>query len=132
MAFNFGTAVLIIAALFGLLTTWSAGAAPEVFAERLGLKVMNAGGINEIRAQYAAVFLAIAVVCIASLAGVLSRQAAFVVLSTVFGGLIVGRVFSLVVNGGTAGYGPTIIALYFIDATGLAVSVAAYFLDGRA
>ena len=130
MAHNFGTAVLVVAALFGLLTTWSAGAAPEVFAGRLGLKVMNAGGSNEIRAQYAAVFLAIAVVCLASLAGVLLRQAAFVVLSTVFGGLIVGRVFSLVANGGTAGYGPTILALYFIDATGLAVSVAAYFLDG--
>ena len=129
MGHEFGTAVLITAVLFCLATTWSAGATPERFAERLGLKVLNAGGINEIRAQYASVFLAIAAVCVASLMSMLPRQAAFVVLSTVFGGLIVGRLTSLGLNRGIAGYGPTILSLYAIDAVGLLLSATAFALD---
>jgi len=129
MGYKFGTAVLIVGVLFCLLTTWSSGARPESFAERLGLQIVNAGGVNEIRAQYAGFFLAVAIICAASLAGLLSRQASFVVLGTVFGGLLAGRLASLAFNGGTAGYGPTILALYAIDAIGLALVVAAFVLD---
>ena len=45
----FGTAVLMINILFFLLTTWSSATAPESFAAKLGLGVVNAGGINEVR-----------------------------------------------------------------------------------
>jgi hypothetical protein len=61
-------------------------------------------------AQYAGFFLAAAGVCMASLAGWLARGTAFVTLATIFGGLIVGRLVSLVPNGGLSGYGPTIEA----------------------
>jgi hypothetical protein len=129
MGHIFGTLVLAIAALFCLLTTWSSATAPAEFAQRLGLALANAGGYNEIRAQYAGFFLAVAAVCGASLAGVISRQAAFVVLAVVFGGLILGRLASLALDGGIAGYGPTIRALCVIDAIGFALATAALAVD---
>jgi hypothetical protein len=128
----FGTAVLVINILFFLLTTWSSATAPESFAAKLGLGIVNAGGINEVRAQYSGFFLAAAVVCTASLFGLLSRQTSFVVLGAVFGGLFAGRLVSLALDGGVAGYGPTILALYAIDAIGLALAVAACVLDNQA
>jgi Domain of unknown function (DUF4345) len=125
MAHSFGTLVLAIALLFCLATTWSSGTAPGRFAERLGLVLANPGGVNEIRAQYAGFFLAVAAMCAASLAGALPRRTAFVLLAVVFGGLIAGRLVSLALDRGVAGYGPTIRALYAIDAIGFALSLAA-------
>jgi hypothetical protein len=125
MAGKFALAVLALALLFCILTALSASFDPEGFADRLGLKVANAGGVNEIRAQYAGFFLAVAAVCAAALGGVLPRETAFVLLAVVFGGLIVGRLASLALNGGVAGYGPTIRALYAIDAVGFALAIAA-------
>jgi len=43
----------------------------------------------------------------------------------IFGGLIAGRLVSLALDGGIAGYGPTIRALHAIDAIGLALAIAA-------
>jgi hypothetical protein len=125
----FGTAVLVINVLFCLLTVWSSGTAPESFAVRLGLGIVNAGGINEVRAQYSGFFLAVAIVCTASLFGLLSRQTSFIVLSVVFGGLLAGRLVSLALNGGVVGYGPTILALCVIDSIGLALAVASFIFE---
>ena len=125
MAHSFGTLVLAIALLFCLATTWSSGTAPGRFAERLGLVLANPGGVNEIRAQYAGFFLAVAAVCAASLAGALPRLTAFVLLAVVFGGLIAGRLVSLALNRGIGGYGPAIRALYAIDAVGFTLALAA-------
>jgi hypothetical protein len=112
---HFGTCVLVVSALFCLLTTWTSATAPGGFAERLGLVIANAAGSNEIRAQYAGFFFAVATVCAIALAGAVSRQSAYVVIAVVFGGLIFGRLVSLALNGGIAGYTPTILALYAID-----------------
>jgi hypothetical protein len=128
----FGTAVLVAGALFSLLTTWSSGTAPRQFADRLGLAISSTGGLNEIRAQYAGFFLAAAIACGAALASWIPRQAAFVMLIVIFGGLIVGRLASLAIDGGVAGYGSTIKALYAIDAVGLGLAVAALALDRQA
>ena len=128
----FGTAVLVINILFFLLTTWSSATAPESFAAKLGLGIVNAGGINEVRAQYSGFFLAAALVCTASLFDLLSRQTSFVVLGAVFGGLFAGRLVSIALDGGVTGYGPTILALCAIDAIGLALAVAACVLDNQA
>lgn len=125
MASKFSAAVLIVAILFCLLTTASAGLRPDRFAESLGLKIINAGGTNEIIAQYASFFFAVALVCAASLTGFLPRQIAFIILVAVFGGLFVGRLISLGLNGGTLGYSRTILALYVIDAVGLGLAVTA-------
>jgi uncharacterized membrane protein YkvI len=129
MARSFGAAVLVIAILFSVLTTIGAGLDPERFAEQLGLKITNAGGTNEIRAQYAGFFFAVAVVCAVSLAGALSRQTAFMILAAVFGGLFVGRLVSLALNGGVSGYGPTIRARYGVDSVGFALALAAAILN---
>jgi hypothetical protein len=114
---------------FFLLTTISASRNPQRFGEQLGLRIINAGGVNEIRSQYGGFFLAAAGVCIAALAGWLPRSTAFVTLAAVFGGLIVGRLVSLVLNGGFSGYGPTIQALCVIDAIGFALAVAAASIE---
>jgi hypothetical protein len=129
---RFGTFILIVAALFCLLTTWSSGAAPAKFAQRLGLAIVNAGGTNEIRAQYAGFFFASAIVCVFALAGALPRQAAFVVLAAIFGGLIAGRVTSFALNGGSAGYPPMIMTLYAIDSIGFAMALAGLAFDRTA
>lgn len=126
---SFGTFVLTLASLFGILTAWLAAMRPGNFAARLGLAISNAGGINEVRAQYAGFFLAVSLVCIATLFGGLSRQTAFIVLIVVFAGLISGRIVSLVLNHGTSGYPPTILALYAIDSIGLLLSLIALKLN---
>jgi len=123
----FGTAVLVVGGLF-LLTTWSSATAPGQFAAKLGLAIVDAGGSNEIRAQYAGFFLAAALMCGAALASWLPRQAAFLVMIVIFGGLIAGRIASLALDGSMAGYGPTIRALYAVDAIGLALAIAALSL----
>ena len=125
----FGTAVLVINVLFCLLTVWTSAVDPEGFAAKLGLAIVNAGGVNEVRAQYSGFFLAVALVSTASLAGLLSRRSSFVMMAAVFGGLLAGRLVSLAFNAGVAGYGPTILALYPIDAIGLALAVASLLLD---
>jgi hypothetical protein len=125
----FGTAVLAINVLFCLLTVWQSAVAPEGFAQKLGLGILNAGGLNEVRAQYSGFFFAVAVACTALLAGLIPRQASFLIMAVVYGGLLAGRLASLALNTGVAGYGPTILALYFIDAIGLALTVASLVLD---
>jgi hypothetical protein len=129
MASRFGSIILVVAILFFLLTTLSARVRPERFAEQLGMKVVNAGGTNEVYAQYAGFFLAAAIVCLIALLGQIARAAAYIMLVAIFGGLLAGRVFSLMANGGMAGFTPTIVSLYAIDAIGLLVSATAYALD---
>jgi hypothetical protein len=129
----FANTVLVINVLFCLLTAWSSASAPDGFAARLGLGILDAGGLNEVRAQYSGFFLAVALACATSLGGVLNRQAALVVLVVVFGGLFAGRIVSLALNAGVSGYGPTILALHVIDVIGLGLAAAALALDrGRA
>jgi hypothetical protein len=127
----FGTLVLVIVGLFFAYTAWSSGTAPTKFAAQLGLSILNADGFNEIRAQYAGFFLTCAAVCAASLGGVVSRQTAYIIVAVTSGGCIGGRLISLMLDGGIAGYSPTIVALYFIDGTVLAMSLTALAVDRR-
>jgi hypothetical protein len=120
-----GTFVLVLCGLFFLLTTWRSAAAPAAFAARLGLSVADAGGVNEIRAQYAGFFFAAALICGAALVGLVARQSALVVTAVIFGGLIGGRLASLAIDRSVAGYGATIRALLVTDAVGFALAVAA-------
>ena len=78
------------------------------------------------------VFLAVAAVCGAALLGLVTRRTGFIVLAMVFGGLIFGRLVSLVLNRGAEGYGPAIRALYAIDSLGLALAVASLMVDESA
>jgi hypothetical protein len=78
----------ILAVLFCFLTVWNSGIAPRNFAERLGLTIANGDGYNEIWAQHARFFVAVAAICVAALAGAESRQGSVLLLAVVFGGLI--------------------------------------------
>ena len=129
MRSNFVNIVLAIGVVFCLYTTWSSATAPEAFAEQLGLKILNAGGVNEIRSQYAGFFFFVALVCVASLIGMLPRATACIVLGTLFGGLFIGRLASLFANGSIQGYGRTILTLYAIDGVGVALAATAFMLD---
>jgi len=131
MGAGFATGVLALAAVFGVATAWVAATSPARFAGRLGLTIANAGGLNEIRAQYAGVFLAISLLCAAAMAGFAPRQAALIVLTITFGGLIAGRLASLAINRGVEGFGPTILALYAIDLAGFALAMVSLLVDGR-
>jgi hypothetical protein len=116
---------LVLAGLLSVFTTLTAAARPDVFAKQLGLSIDNAGGTNEIRSQYAGFFLAAAIACGAGLAGYISRREGTTLVVVIFGGLFIGRLFSLILNKGFGGYSHTVRALCFIDAVGLALSVAA-------
>jgi Domain of unknown function (DUF4345) len=126
---TFGSIVLVIVSLFFFYTAWSSGFQPEKFAQSLGLGIADPGGYAEIRGQYAGFFFMAAVLCIASLFNVTPRSSAYITLAVIFGGLIVGRLAHLAVQGNFAGFGPTIIALYFIDAAGVALAVTALVTD---
>jgi hypothetical protein len=125
LRYMFGTFVIGLSLAFCSLTAWSAATAPAAFAGRLGLSVANTGGVNEVRAQYAGFFGAIAVACLAAMYGALPRPALYLILIVTFGGLIAGRIASFVLNRGVAGYPQTILALYVIDAIGFGLSAAA-------
>lgn len=129
MGHPFGTGFLVVNALFFVITTYVSGTAPARFAGALGLAIANPGGANEVRGQYAGFFLAVAAVCAAAAAGLAPRQAVFLVLAVLFGGLTAGRLLSLILNRGTAGYGPTIRALCAIDALGPALTMTAMAVD---
>ena len=74
-------------------------------------------------------FLAAAIVCLIALLGQISRAAAYIMLVAIFGGLLAGRAFSLIANGGIAGFTPTIVSLYAIDTIGLVLAATAYAFD---
>jgi hypothetical protein len=61
--------------------------------------------------------------------GALPRQASCIVNAVVFGGLIMGRIASLAIDGSMNGYGGTVRALFIIDALGFALSIVASFLE---
>jgi hypothetical protein len=126
---NFVLGFLILCAVFFALTGASSLSAPARFADHLGYSLIDGDGFNEIRAQYGGFFLA---ACIANLLAIfrkVPRRAALLVDSTVFGGLIAGRLMSLGFDRGEGAYGPFIHALYFIDATGFLLSIAALLID---
>jgi hypothetical protein len=123
---------LSVSGLFTLLTSWSSFTDPAGFGKRVGLLVGGVDGLNEIRAQYGGFFLAVAAVDALALSGIIDRRTGYVVNAAVFGGLILGRLASLMIDRGYQNYGGMISALFFIDSVGCALALAALFLDRRA
>jgi len=127
-----GSIVLGSAGLFFLATAWSSFSAPKQFGQRLGFTILGPDGLNEIRAQYGGFFLAMAIIDSLALMRIVPRGAGLLLTSAVFGGLIAGRVTSLILDGGFAGYGGLIRALFLIDGTGFVLSIAAYLRERSA
>jgi hypothetical protein len=111
-----------VTALFFLYTAWSSATAPAHFAARLGLSLTGPGGVNEIRSQYAGFFLAAALLCVLAILSIVPGTSALTALLVIFGGLALGRVASLILNGGLDGFGPVIAALQVIDIAGFAAA----------
>jgi len=126
-----GTAFLSASGLFSLLTSWASLSHPASFGQRLGFTLGGADGFNEIRAQYGGFFCAVAIIDALVLAGLLRRDAAYVLNAAVFGGLFAGRIASLFLDGGYTKYGGTIGALFFIDGTGFLLSLVSLLLERR-
>jgi hypothetical protein len=129
MRTTFGTVFLIASALFTALTSWTSFTAPGGFGKQIGYVLAGMDGRNEIRAQYGGFFLAVTIASVLALAGVIPRQAGFLINAVVFGGLITGRVVSLAVDSGMSGYSPFIRLLFVIDATGFILSMTSLYLD---
>ena len=119
-----GSVILGIAALFFLVSAVAAAVAPERFAGVLGLQTAGASGRNEVRAQYAGIFLMIALACLAALAGYAPRQAAFIVLIVALGGCTIGRLASLIADRGFGGYNAVIRTLFAVDTLGFVAASA--------
>jgi hypothetical protein len=126
---NFVLGFLILCAAFFALTGGSSLSAPAKFAGRLGYSLITRDGFNEITAQYGGFFLAACISNLLAVFRIVPRRAALLVNSTVFGGLIAGRLVSLGFDGGPAVYSQFNHALYFIDATGFLLSIAALLND---
>jgi len=128
----FGSVILAIAAVFFLVSAVSSAVAPERFAALLGLQAADASGRNEVRAQYAGIFLMITLACLAALAGYAPRQAAFIVLIVELGGCTFGRLASLITDRGFGGYNGVIRMLFAVDTLGFVAASAGLLSAGAA
>jgi hypothetical protein len=115
--------------MFFAWTSWTSFGFPRQFAESLGFRLTGPDGLNEIRAQYGGFFFALAVVNALALIGFISRRTCFALNTVVFGGLLIGRLASLPLDGGLSEYGSAIRVTFFIDATGLGLAIPAYFRE---
>ena len=123
----FGSVTLVIAAVFFLV---SAGrrrsGAGTLRWDHWDLQAAGASGRNEVRAQYAGIFLMITLACVAALTGYAPRQAAFIVLIVALGGCTAGRLASLIADRGFGGYNAVIRALFAIDTLGFAAATVGF------
>ncbi|MGL4314957.1 MAG: DUF4345 family protein [Sphingomonas sp.] len=125
MEMSFGVALLGVATLICLITTVTAFARPVEFANLLGLDIANAGGVNEIRSQYAGFFLMVGLVFAAAIGGWVPRAAAYFLASVIFGGLLIGRIVSVTLNRGVGGYPVVVRGLVAFDLMACILSVTA-------
>src|ERR1700687_5414538 len=117
--------VIGVLGLFSVITGFVALVRPLVLAETLGLSLNGASGMNEMRAQYGGFFLMAGLLAIAAVGGLIPRPWALALMVVVFGGLIFGRLISLVIDGGFKQYRGAIPALFVIDFCGFSVSLIA-------
>lgn len=102
----FQKAVLIIGILVAGYIALRALTAPEGLLAGTGIAVSNADGRNEIRAQYGGFYLAVAAALLLSLFGRLPVSFGLGVLLLAVGGVLVGRLASIVIEG------PAVFASY--------------------
>jgi hypothetical protein len=130
--FSVANIVLGLSGLLSILIAARAILAPAALSAALGYGVPGADALNEIRAQYGGFFLAVAIACGLAIITVIPKQSALIVLIVTFGGILTGRLIGLAFDGGMSGYGPTIRALFVVDAIGLMAAVWALLTLARA
>lgn len=122
---EFAIGLLAVQAGFALFTSWLSLSRPAEFAAMLGLALPTPSGVNEIRSQYGGFFLAMALVQLLALAGTLTLETGLVVGAMTFGGLALGRLWSVLRDREFAAYTPTVRLLVVVDPLGFLLSVAA-------
>lgn len=124
----FINAVLIVFGLFFLYTGVISFSRPAAFARSLGLETNGRSGAIEIRAQYGGLFFAAGLSQFAPLITSLTATTALTIGFVVFGGLILGRLCSLVIEPGREELLPTIRGLYWIDSSGAVLAAVGLYL----
>jgi hypothetical protein len=122
-ALNLSTTILTLSGLLALAIGVRGLLAPGALGAGLGFGIPGVDALNEVRAQYGGFFLTVAVVSGLAVFNLIPRQAALILLAATFGGVLLGRLFSLTVDAGLGGFSPTIRALYVIDAVGLSAAL---------
>lgn len=127
---------VIVLSLFGLLalTIGMRGLiSPASLAASLGYALSGVDGLNEVRAQYGGFFVAVATVCALAIFRPGWREPALVVLVVTFGGILLGRIASVAIDGGFGSYGSVIKSLFVVDLVGLLAAASALVVQrGRA
>lgn len=114
---------LVIFGSFFLYTGVSSFSQPEKFAKTLSLDPIGRSGRIEIQAQYGGFFFLAGLSQFAPFFELLTHSTALTVSAVIFGGLILGRILSLLSKQGDEPITPVIKALYAIDAVGFAFSI---------
>lgn len=127
----FVVGALLFGAIGGMATGVAAFARPVFFAAQLGLIPDGASGLNEMRSQYGGFFFLCGLLAVSALAGWTPTVWALVLMAVVFGGLVLGRLFSLGLDRTAGSYKPAIRALYFIDSCGFMLSSVALAMQLR-
>jgi hypothetical protein len=125
----FADAVCAIEAFFFAYTGWLGFAQPRALSDRLGLQPSGAAGLNEVRSQYGGFYGALAIVQAAGLLGWLPMTAALGAGLLAFGGLMLGRLASVVVDGSLRKYTPTLKWLTFLDPLGFFLTLSALAVE---
>ncbi len=115
--------ILIIFGLFFLYTGVASFFQPEKLAKTLSLNTIGRSGRIEIQAQYGGFFFLAGLSQLAPFLKLLTPSTALTVSVVIFGGLILGRVLSLLSNQGSEPITPIIRVLYVIDAVGFGLAI---------
>jgi len=109
--------VLLIGIIVTAYIAFSALSAPETVLVESGLRIDGPNGRNEIRAQYGGFYGALTLALILSLLGRWSERFGLQLLLITVGGVLAGRVLSLVIEGPAifASYSPTVKLFYAAD-----------------
>jgi len=121
----FAKIVLALGALMALYIGYAALSNPAGVLTDYGLTVSDANGRNEIRGQYGGFFIVLGGVMIASFLGKLPQKFGLGVFLMTVGGVLLGRISSLLIEGpGIFAYSPGIKALFAVD---LILTLLAFF-----
>ncbi len=108
--------VLIVGIVAGLYIAMRATLSPAAMMANLDITLNSISALNEVRGQYGGFFLAFSLVLGMSLFGKLSTKVGLIVFLMTIGGVLFGRLLSLVLDGFAFGsYTPAIQGFMLID-----------------
>lgn len=119
--------ILAIGALVAAYISLRAITAPESVLVNLGLIIDGADGRSEIRGQYGGFFGAVAIAMVLSLIGKLPQKFGLGMLLITVGGVLMGRLLSIVIEGPQvlASYSSSIQAFIIVDIILVALTLLA-------